>query len=53
MGDTIRPINTRMGEDMKWGEEDDKRVIELRRWLYGRMMVDTRKVRTIEEIVGV
>ena len=53
VGDTIRPINTRKGEDMKWGEEDDKRVIELRRWLNGRMMVDTRKVRTIEEIVGV
>ena len=53
VGDTIRPINTRKGEDMKGGEEDDKRVIELGRWLNGRMMVDTRKVRTIEEIVGV
>ena len=51
-GDTIRPINTRKGKDMNWGDEDDKRVTELRKWLRERKMAGFRKVRTIEEIVG-
>ena len=51
-GDTIRPINTRKGEDMNWGDEDDKRVTELRKWLRERKMAGFRKVRTIEEILG-
>jgi hypothetical protein len=42
MGDNTRPITTR-----KWGEEDDKGVMELRKELRERM-----KVRTIEEMVG-
>ena len=46
MMDNIRPINTRKGENMTWG------VMELRKWLRERTMVDMRKVRTIEEIVG-
>ena len=51
-GDTIRPINTRKGEDMNWGDEDDKRVTELRKWLRERKMAGFRKVRTIEENVS-
>jgi hypothetical protein len=43
MGD-IRLINTRKGEDMG--------VMELRKWLRERMMVNMRKVRTTVEIVG-
>ena len=43
MGD-IRLINTRKGEDMG--------VMELRKWLRKRMMVNMRKVRSIVEIVG-
>ena len=42
MGDNIRPINTRKGENMTWG------VIELRKWLRERMMGNMRKVITIE-----
>jgi hypothetical protein len=38
---------------MNLEEEVDKRVIELRKWLREIMMVDMRKVRTIEEIVSV
>ena len=52
MWDNIIPINTREGEDMNWGEEDDEGVMELRKWLRERMMVNMRKVITIEEIVG-
>jgi hypothetical protein len=37
---------------MNWGEEDDKRKIVLRKCLRESMLVDIRKVRTIEEIVG-
>ena len=37
---------------MNLEEEVDKRVIELRKWLKEIMMVDMRKVRTIEKIVG-
>ena len=37
-------INTRKGEDMG--------VMELRKWLRERMMVNMRKVRTTVEIVG-
>ena len=37
---------------MNWGEEDDKRKIVLRKCLRERLLVDIRKVRTIEEIVG-
>jgi hypothetical protein len=37
---------------MNLEEEVDKRVIELRKWLREIMMVDMRKVRTIEEIVS-
>jgi hypothetical protein len=43
MGDT-RLIYTRKWEDMG--------VKELRKWLRERMMVNTRKVRSIVEIVG-
>ena len=50
--DNISLINTRKGEDMNWGEEHNKGVIELRKWLRERMMVNMRKVVTIEEIVG-
>jgi hypothetical protein len=46
-----RPINTRKVEDMNWVEEDGRRVMELSKWLRERMMVDMRKVRTIEEMV--
>ena len=42
MGDNIRPIDTRNGENMTWG------VIELRKWLRERMMGNMRKVITIE-----
>ena len=42
MGDNIRPIDTRKGENMTWG------VIELRKWLRERMMGNMRKVITIE-----
>ena len=49
---SVRPINTKNGEDMDYGEEVDKGVLELRKWLRERMMVNMRKVRTIEEIVG-
>ena len=37
---------------MNWGEEDGKREIVLRKCLRESMLVDIRKVRTIEEIVG-
>ena len=50
MGDN-RPINTRKVEDMNWVEEDGRRVMELSKWLRERMMVNMRKVRTIEEMV--
>ena len=43
MGD-IRLINTRKGEDTG--------VIEMRKWLRERMMVNMREVRSIVEIVG-
>jgi hypothetical protein len=33
VGDTNWHINTRKGEDMNWVEEDDRRVMELRKWL--------------------
>ena len=46
-----RPINTRKVEDMNWVEEDGRRVMELSKWLRERMMVNMRKVRTIEEMV--
>ena len=36
---------------MNWVEEDGRRVMELSKWLRERMMVDMRKVRTIEEMV--
>ena len=38
------PINTRKGEDMNWVEEDDRRMMELRKWMWERMMVNMRKV---------
>ena len=50
--DNISLINNRKGEDMNWGEEDDKGVMELRKWLRERMMVNMRSVITIEEKVG-
>ena len=43
LGD-IRLINTRKGEDIG--------VMELRKWLRERMIVNIRKVRSIVEIVG-
>ena len=48
----IRPINTKEGEDMNLGKEDDKGVMELRKLLRERMKLNMMKVRTIEEIVG-
>ena len=48
----IRPINTDKVEDMNWGKEDDKEVMELRKRLREIMMLNMMKVRTIEEIVG-
>ena len=50
--DNISLINNRKGEDMNWGEEDDKGVMELRKWLRERMMVNMRSVITIQEKVG-
>ena len=52
MWDNISLINTRKGEDMNWGEEDDKGVMELRKWLRERIMVNMRSLITIEEKVG-
>jgi hypothetical protein len=31
--DRVRPINTKKGKDMNWGEEVDKEVMELRKQL--------------------
>ena len=47
MGDTIRTIGTRKGEDMIWWEEDEKGVMDLRKWIRERMKVNMRKVSTI------
>ena len=44
--DNIRLMNTMKLENMTWG------VMELRKWLRKRMMVNMRKVRSIVEIVG-
>ena len=51
LGDTIRPIDTRKGEDINWWEEDDKGVMELRKWLKERMMVNRSKISNTEDIV--
>ena len=42
----IRPTNTKKGEDMNWG------LMELSKQFWERRMVNLRKVRTIEKIVG-
>ena len=51
MWDNFRHINTKKGEDVNWGEEDDEGVMELRKWLRERKKVNIKKVKTIEEIL--
>ena len=48
LGDNIisGPINTKKGKDMNWG------LMELSKQFWERRMVNLRKVRTIEKIVG-
>ena len=48
LGDNIisGPINTKKGEDMNWG------LMELSKQFWERRMVNLRKVRTIEKIMG-
>ena len=44
------PIHTRKVEVMNWVKEDGRRVMELSKWFRERMMVNMRKVRTLERV---
>jgi hypothetical protein len=48
----IRAINTKKGEDMNWVWMELRKLRNTRTRLRKRMMVNMRKVRTIEKIVG-
>ena len=46
-GNAITPVKTRKTDNLIWDKEDDRRVVELGKWMQNSMVEDIRILRTL------